>query len=390
MSAPKIPAYRRHKAVGQAYVNVDGRQVYLGKFDSPESHERYRRIVAEICSLPAAAPRKEISRDGLSIVEVAAAYWLHATVYYTKDGQPSGQLPHVRVALRVLRDLYGETPAADFGPLKLKAIQQHFIAKGLARRYINGVIGGIRRVFRWAVAEELIDASIYHALAAVPGLKIGRTAARETEPIAPVDDATVALTLPYLPAVLADMVRLQRLCGCRPQEVSLVRPCDLDTSGEIWLYTPHRFKTQHHGRTRTIFIGPRAQEILRPYLLRKETAYCFSAAESRRQQVSEMRARRKTRVQPSQADRGKDKPARKPGDRYTKDSYSRAVARACAKAKVTPWRPNQLRHAAATEARRLFGLEAAQVLLGHAKADTTAIYAAANVQRGVEIARMIG
>src|SRR5439155_564319 len=39
------------------------------------------------------------------------------------------------------------------------------------------------------------------------------------------------------------------------------------------------------------------------------------------------------------------------------------------------WQPNQLRHTYATEVRRTYGLEAAQVLLGHSKADTTETYA---------------
>ena len=39
------------------------------------------------------------------------------------------------------------------------------------------------------------------------------------------------------------------------------------------------------------------------------------------------------------------------------------------------WHPNQLRHAVGTELRKRFGLEAAQVVLGHATADVTQIYA---------------
>ena len=43
------------------------------------------------------------------------------------------------------------------------------------------------------------------------------------------------------------------------------------------------------------------------------------------------------------------------------------------KAELIPdWHPNQLRHTRATEVRKQFGLEAAQVVLGHAKADVTA------------------
>ncbi len=45
-------------------------------------------------------------------------------------------------------------------------------------------------------------------------------------------------TLPYLPAVVADMVRFQRLTGARPGEVCQLRPCDVDWSGDVWEYRP--------------------------------------------------------------------------------------------------------------------------------------------------------
>src|SRR5262249_51182569 len=41
----------------------------------------------------------------------------------------------------------------------------------------------IKRVFRWAVENELVAASAYQALAAVSGLQRGRSVARDTEPI---------------------------------------------------------------------------------------------------------------------------------------------------------------------------------------------------------------
>ena len=37
--ARQIPKYRHHKGSGQALVQIDGRRIYLGKFDSPESRE---------------------------------------------------------------------------------------------------------------------------------------------------------------------------------------------------------------------------------------------------------------------------------------------------------------------------------------------------------------
>ena len=49
-----------------------------------------------------------------------------------------------------------------------------------------------------------------------------------------------------------------------------------------------------------------------------------------------------------------------------------------------------LRHSAATEIRARFGLEAAQAVLGHAKADVTQIYAERDLNRAVEVMREVG
>ena len=78
------------------------------------------------------------------------------------------------------------------------------------------------------------------------------------------------------------------------------------------------------------------------------------------------------------------------GDCYTGAAYTRAIRRACLKADVPVWRPNQLRHAFATEVRKRFGLEAAQVGLGHAKADVTQVYAAKNSEFAATIAAQVG
>lgn len=54
------------------------------------------------------------------------------------------------------------------------------------------------------------------------------------------------------------------------------------------------------------------------------------------------------------------------------------------------WSPNQLRHTAATEIRRQFGLEAAQVTLGHSNANVTQIYAERDLSKAAEIMRAVG
>ncbi len=85
----------------------------------------------------------------------------------------------------------------------------------------------------------------------------------------------VEATVKHVNNIVADMVKLQLLTGMRPDEVCTVRLMDIDRSGEVWEYNVDGHKTEHHGKRRTVFIGPAGQAILTPYLLRPEEEYCF-------------------------------------------------------------------------------------------------------------------
>lgn len=104
----------------------------------------------------------------------------------------------------------------------------------------------------------------------------------------------------------------------------------------------------------------------------------------------------------------KPKPKWAAGDRYDVASYRRAIARACDKAFSVPanvevdpkakakwqadhrWHPHQLRHSAATELRKRFGIEAAQVMLGHRTLSVTQLYAEKNIDAAKRIAAQVG
>lgn len=403
----RIPKYRRHPN-GQAFIQVKGKRHYLGKYGSVESILGYQQFTALLEKDPSARPDRAEVRAALATFDVqdlCAAYWPWAKRYYRKGGHPSEHLQRVKTSLTILRRLYGKIAVAEFGPLALQTIQAELVRAGRARIYVNALVDTIKRVFKWGAANELVPVAVYQALSTVAGLRRGRTEARETEPIAPVDDPTVDATLPHLPAVVADMVLFQRLTGCRPGEVCQIRPGDIDRSGDVWLYRPGSHKTEHLGRQRVVCIGPRAQEILAPYLLRPADAWCFSPAESLARRHAELREARKTPVQPSQVDRRKARPRRRPGKAYTRHSYCRAIARAVEAANrqaaqlagdrgpalvIPRWHPHQLRHTRATEIRRMFGLEAAQVTLGHAHAKVTEVYAERDTRLAADIARKIG
>ncbi len=265
------------------------------------------------------------------------------------------------------------------------------IDTGLSRTTINARIGKIRRMFKWAVGEELVPASVYQGLQAVEGLRVGREGVRETEPVKPVPEEHVVAVLPHVSRPIRAMIELQDMTGMRPGEVMAMRGGDIDRSGPIWTYRPARHKTRDRGFERVIALGPRAQAILSDWLKDDSTAFLFSPADAVAHRNAERRRSRRSPMTPSQARRKpKPDPKRAPRDRYDKRTYNTAIERACAKAGVPRWHPNQLRHAAATRIRRLFSLEAAQVVLGHARADVTQVYAERDITKAHAIMAEIG
>lgn len=159
---PRQPAYCFHKASGQARVRINGRDIYLGTYDSPESHERYDDLIKEWRIQNCSADRYTLTIDELSLM-----YLKHAQMHYRKNGRETSEVHCVRSTLRVLVAVAGTTRAREFGPRLLKLVREKMIADGLCRRTINANVSRIRRIFRWAVAEEFVPATVLTSLEAV-------------------------------------------------------------------------------------------------------------------------------------------------------------------------------------------------------------------------------
>jgi integrase len=355
----------------------------------------------------------ETEQAGLTVNDLILAFWHHAEQHYRRaDGTPTHELYDFKVSLKPLRKLYGQLPATEFSPLKLKAVRQRMIDGDLCRGVVNQRIRRIVRMFKWAVSEELVPETAHRALTTVRGLERGRTQARESVPVKPVPEHFVQQTIPHLLPPVQAMVQLQLLTGMRPGECCIMRACDIESCGDVWLYRPHSHKTAYRGKERIIALGPRAQAIVKPFLTLNISGYLFSPRRALEQYRREQRAKRKSKVQPSQQNRRRRKPRKQPGEHYTTASYDRAVAHGClvadrlARAKAiesgTPaeeaertiyvphWHPNQLRHTHGTEVRRRFGLEAAQVALGHSQANVTQVYAERDLGLAVKVAAEMG
>jgi integrase len=210
-----------------------------------------------------------------------------------------------------------------------------------------------------------------------------------------VPEADVFAILPFLSPQVATMVQLQWLTAMRPGEACAMRMRELNRDGpteqgvKLWIYQPEHHKTEHHGRTRVIPLGPKCQELLRPFLRLDPDAFLFSPADAEQARTAKLREARATPRWPSHARaqeaKKKARPARKLSGSYDEHAYRRAIARACKKAGVSVWSPNRLRHSGATRIRKLHGIEAARVVLGHVSSATTEIYAQMDWDQAVRI-----
>ena len=133
-----------------------------------------------------------VTGEDITLVEWIKTYWQYATEYYrSPDASPTSELGTIRQALRHAKDLYGRTPANQFGPRALKDVRQQMVDSGNSRGYVNALVDRVRRMCKWAVAQELVPARAYHALQIVDGLGRGRAKVRETEPVRPVPGAHI-------------------------------------------------------------------------------------------------------------------------------------------------------------------------------------------------------
>lgn len=333
------PKYQKRTARGKDYarVYIDGKYISLGVYNSPESLAKYESLLAEWKS-------GNLESQSFNVDELIADYLDHADGYYRKAGEPTSEIYAVRAACQRLHDLYGGLPASKFGPRQFKTVRDGMVRDGLSLKTCNHYCLHILKAFKFAASDSRIKPEVYLALQTVEPLKPGRCQAKvpRTKPPAMVEHMEAIAT--FVSRRVGLMMQIQYLTGMRPGEICGMRRDEIDMSREVWVYTPSRHKTEHHGKSRQILINSNAQRILLPSMSR-EVVFPMLVA-----------------------------------------SYRRAIARGCQQAGIPRFSPQQIRKAFAVKIRNAVDLEAAQVLLGHSSARTTEqFYAGSNIEAGMKI-----
>ena len=402
----RLPTYRRH-ASGQARVTIAGKDYLLGPYGSKKSKELYDRLLGEYIASGRSRSFGAKPADELTVAVLLDRFKSYAKQRYGVDKR--GRYYQATLAMRPLLRLYASLPAKEFGVQQWKTVRQYVadgknVAKPKAgkkprplvipsRKYVNSVMVRVNRIFRWAAGDgDCLPAEIANKLEKIAPLEIGETKARETDAVEPVADSVVEKTIEHLPKILADLVRVQRLIGCRPGEVCQLTPGMIDRTGDVWEVKLKHHKNAHRGQTRTLSIGPKAQAILLPYLLRGDDECLFRPMDVDKKRRAELSAARVTPLSCGNRPGSNrvSKPQRKPGKQYTTQSYSKAIKRVCEVHGIEHWSPNQLRHTATTEARNELGLEHAAARAGHKDLETTLIYAKRSDELRKEAARRLG
>lgn len=329
------------------------------------------------------------------------------------DSPPPGE--HREKTARVVGLLLQQhlgTTVGEFGPARLRAWQAWLCTlpdetdsgrTRFSRATVVGFVGIVRAIWKWGVATERVAGDRYRDLTTVEGPRHGE--ARPAEPVEPADPDAVRRTLPFLRSPVRALVLLEWATGARPSElcgmtvgevrrtgrvhIPGVGATDLDAE-RVWAYVPEKHKTSHKGKSRFVVFGPAEQEILTPFLDgRGPGEFVFRPKEGIDELRREQRVERLKRGGGAGGNRKKpaSEPKRRPGLKYTRQTYYQAVVRACDKAGVERWFPYQLRHLAASEIKALFDVDGVMATLGHHARSMGERYGGRSFKKAAEIAR---
>jgi integrase len=338
--APDPPPLKPYKGGARVRCTYKGQpfERHFGPWGSAKSKDEYARFCNDWRT------RGPLAAMGLAVTlveELVAQYTEWAATEYRKRGKPSSEMHCQRSALRPLLELFGSEDITEFTPDKLREYQRACVAKVWVAKTIRDYTNRVLQCFRFAVEKGHYPGEMLERLRAVRNVRRGESMGKRSKKRVPVPLDHVEAVMPHLDrrdavrAMMETMIRVQLFVGCRPIEICVMRPVDIDRSKAEWMYTvPAAWhKLDHFGRDQVYWIGPRAQALLLPYLEGigpEEPLFHLPTKTTAVKRVW----------------------------------YERKIGEACKKAGVPEWNPHRLRHTRATEVADASGAEDGSRVIG--------------------------
>ncbi len=343
-----VPSLREHKATGRAVVRLNGTDHYLQDWKKckRENQRDYKKLIIEYLNTGhTAKTRPKVSESDITVAEFCI---LHRDYVNVEFASKPSELSDIKLMMRRFRKMFASRLLSSINEIDIQRFHHAMVKEGLTRGYIKEIM---RRFLRmWRKAKRYVSDKNYFEVKEYHEDSVKNSdAGKDSKVVQPVDAAVLDQTLPFLPPVVADMVRVHRMIGCRGSELCDLTRGMIDTEPDAngnWVATLIKHKTSRHGHVRKLHFNHSAQAILAKYMDRGADEYLFVPAES---EAVRRKAASEARVTPlSCGDKPGSKKTRRrklpPGNKYDRCSYARAIARACEKNDIPHWSPHQIRH----------------------------------------------
>jgi len=373
-----------HKVRNSLAVYVDKQRIVFGNYDDPVAWQKY----ADFCekrqnggngtstaSAPLPTSNEHPPNAIVSAVPGAPALvgeLVTQFLEFAKEAKNPSDYSNYKKAGQALWQ-YKNLPTAEFDAYLLLQIQKGFAKAGYARTHCNKLVNFIIHAFRWGEVRRLVPPGKSVELKAVEPLKNGR----ETDARMPVEDSVVERTLPYLLPVYRAFIKILQATGARPSEICRMKVSDIDrTDPKIWLYRVWNHKTARYKKRRILAFGQVEQNILLPYLDKKDHEAVFSPKDAVRERKERDREARTTPLSPSQVKRDKYRkrnPKVKINEHFDTATVGKALKRTIQEAnrdlppdkQIEKWTMYQLRHGYLTRMVEKHDGDTAALLAGH-------------------------
>ena len=316
----RVPRLCFHRSNGYAYVTDPRtrRQIYLGPIGSTESNIAYSEWIQEF--LRETAGTRTVVQNSPNQIGELVGRWLEycERTYRRRDGRPTGELGICSRAAELLGPL-ADVSIREMTRAHLLSIRDELIAQGQARQTIKHYISRIIRCFKYGALNEWVPEDLAIRLAQLPALRADQ--GRRSAVVRGIPWKHCVAIYRHLQNPWKSIFAWHLLTGQRVETALSVSRQTLDMTRTPWIYSPLQHKGLAKGFDLHIMVGPKARNVLAPYLQAVSRGLLFPGRHAI----------------PGTTYRG---PRQYSG-------YAAAMATACRRAGIPHYTPRQLRHTAA-------------------------------------------